>query len=157
VADFWDEMYLDEYLVDLEIDEADNFSSLAVLADRLEKNQCVNGAFSRAIQEREKEFSTGLPLEHVGVAIPHTDSEYVFKQSMAIGILKNPVMFEMMGSPEVLVPVKIIFMLAIKEPKKQLEFLQALIDMFQTDEKVLAIIQAKTATEAVKKMKQNLK
>ncbi|MGM0165136.1 hypothetical protein IGI39_000077 [Enterococcus sp. AZ135] len=157
MADFWDEMYLDEYLVDLEIDEADNFSSLAVLADRLEKNQCVNGAFSRAIQEREKEFSTGLPLEHVGVAIPHTDSEYVFKQSMAIGILKNPVMFEMMGSPEVLVPVKIIFMLAIKEPKKQLEFLQALIDMFQTDEKVLAIIQAKTATEAVKKMKQNLK
>lgn len=34
MADFWDEMYLDEYLVDLEIDEADNFSSLAVLADR---------------------------------------------------------------------------------------------------------------------------
>nr|WP_242704256.1 PTS sugar transporter subunit IIA [Enterococcus sp. 665A] len=150
-------MYLDEHLVDLEINEADNFSSLAALANRLEKNQCVNGEFSRAIQDREKEFSTGLPLENVGVAIPHTDSEYVFKQSMAIGILKNPVMFEMMGSPEVLVPVKIIFMLAIKEPKKQLEFLQALIDMFQKDEKVLAIVQAKTATEAVKKMKQNLK
>lgn len=157
MADFWDEMYLDEHLVDLEINEADNFSSLAALANRLEKNQCVNGEFSRAIQDREKEFSTGLPLENVGVAIPHTDSEYVFKQSMAIGILKNPVMFEMMGSPEVLVPVKIIFMLAIKEPKKQLEFLQALIEMFQKDEKVLAIVQAKTATEAVKKMKQNLK
>lgn len=41
-------------------------------------------------------------------------------------------------------------MLAIKEPKKQLEFLQALIDMFQTDEKVLAIIQANTAEEVVK-------
>lgn len=157
MADFWDEMYLDEHLVDLEINEADNFSSLAALANRLEKNQCVNGEFSRAIQDREKEFSTGLPLENVGVAIPHTDSEYVFKQSMAIGILKNPVMFEMMGSPEVLVPVRIIFMLAIKEPKKQLEFLQALIEMFQKDEKVLAIVQAKTATEAVKKMKQNLK
>ncbi|MGG5317649.1 PTS sugar transporter subunit IIA [Enterococcus sp. AZ072] len=157
MADFWDEMYLDEHLVDLEINEVDNFSSLAALANRLEKNQCVNGEFSRAIQDREKEFSTGLPLENVGVAIPHTDSEYVFKQSMAIGILKNPVMFEMMGSPEVLVPVKIIFMLAIKEPKKQLEFLQALIEMFQKDEKVLAIVQAKTATEAVKKMKQNLK
>jgi len=156
VADFWDEMYLDEHLVDLEMDEPDNFSALAALADRLEENQCVNGAFSLAIQEREEEFATGLPLEHIGVAIPHTDSEYVFKQSMAIGILKQPVMFEMMGSPEVLVPVKIMFMLAIKEPKKQLEFLQALIDMFQTDEKVLAIIQAKSAAEAVKKMKQNL-
>lgn len=63
----------------------------------------------------------------------------------------------MMGSPEVLVPVKIMFMLAIKEPKKQLEFLQALIDMFQTDEKVLAIIQANTAEEVVKSIKQNLK
>lgn len=157
MADFWDEMYLDEELVDLEIDVVDNFSSLAALANRLEKNQCVNQEFSRAIQDREREFSTGLPLENVGVAIPHTDSEYVFKQSMAIGVLKNPVMFEMMGSPEVLVPVKIIFMLAIKEPKKQLEFLQALIEMFQKDEKVLAIIQAKTATEAVRKMKQNLK
>lgn len=156
MADFWDEMYLDEHLVELEIDALDKFSALAALADCLEKNQCVNEEFSQAVQEREKEFATGLPLEHVGVAIPHTDSEYVFKQSMAIGILKKPVMFEMMGSPEVLVPVKIMFMLAIKEPKKQLEFLQALIDMFQTDEKVLAIIQAKTAREAVKKMKQNL-
>lgn len=156
MADFWDEMYLDEHLVDLEIEASDNFSALAALAGCLEKNQCVNGEFSRAIQEREKEFSTGLPLEHVGVAIPHTDSEYVYKQSMAIGILKEPVMFEMMGLPEVLVPVKIMFMLAIKEPKKQLEFLQALIDMFQKDEQVLAIVQAKTAAEAVKRMKQNL-
>ena len=156
MADFWDDMYLDEFLVDLEMDEPDNFSALAALAGCLEKNKCVNGEFSQAIQEREKEFATGLPLEHIGVAIPHTDSEYVFKQSMAIGILKNPVMFEMLGSPEVLVPVKIMFMLAIKEPKKQLDFLQALIDMFQKDEKVLAIIQAKTATEAVQKMKQNL-
>lgn len=157
MADFWEDMYLDEHLVDLAIDEADNFSAIAALSDCLERNNCVNGEFSQAIQEREREFSTGLPLEHIGVAIPHTDSEYVFKQSMAIGILKDPVMFEMMGSPEVLVPVKIMFMLAIKEPKKQLDFLQALIDMFQTDEKVLAIIQAKTATEAVKIMKQNLK
>ena len=107
-------------------------------------------------KKREKEFATGLPLRARRGCDPHTDSEYVFKQSMAIGILKNPVMFEMMGSPEVLVPVKIMFMLAIKEPKKQLDFLQALIDMFQKDEKVLAIIQAKTATEAVQKMKQNL-
>lgn len=156
MADFWDDMYLDEQLVDLEVDESDNFSALATLAGCLERSGYVNKEFSQAIQEREKEFSTGLPLEHVGVAIPHTDSEYVFKQSMAIGILKNPVMFEMMGSPEVLVPVKIMFMLAIKDPKKQIDFLQALIDMFQTDEKVLAIIQAKTATEAVKIIKQNL-
>lgn len=37
MADFWDEMYLDEHLVDLEINEVDNFSSLAALANRLEK------------------------------------------------------------------------------------------------------------------------
>ena len=67
MADFWDEMYLDEHLVDLEIEASDNFSALAALAGCLEKNQCVNGEFSRAIQEREKEFSTGLPLEHVGL------------------------------------------------------------------------------------------
>lgn len=73
MADFWDEMYLDEHLVDLEIEASDNFSALAALAGCLERNQCVNGEFSRAIQEREKNFQLACRLNMWGC-----DSSYGF-------------------------------------------------------------------------------
>ena len=49
MADFWDEMYLDEHLVDLEVEASDNFSALAALAGCLERNQCVNSRKGKRI------------------------------------------------------------------------------------------------------------
>ena len=88
------------------------------------------------------------------MAIPHTDAEFVIEQSMAIAILKNPVNFTFMGSEDVQVPVKVVFMLAIKEPHAQLEFLQALMELFQNDELVLDIVNSNSEKEVVEKFKE---
>lgn len=149
MTDIFDDMHLDEKLVDRQIEANTNLAALETLAAKLYAGGYVNEGFVTAIEERENTFATGLQLDNLGVAIPHTDAKYVIKQSMAIGILKDPVDFQMMGTPEITVPVKIIFMLAIKEPKKQLEFLQRLIDVFQDAEKVSKILAAKSDEEVV--------
>ena len=45
-------------------------------------------------------------------------------------------------------------MLAIKEPHAQLEFLQALMELFQNDELVLDIVNSNSEKEVVEKFKE---
>ena len=139
-----DRMYLDDRLIKLSLEAEDKNSVLEEIALLLKDGGYVKESFSNA---------TGLQLEHIGVAIPHTDAEFVNEQSMAIAILKNPVHFTFMGSEDVLVPVKVVFMLAIKEPHAQLEFLQALMELFQNDELVLDIVDSNSEKEVVEKFK----
>lgn len=148
-----DRMYLDDRLIKLSLEAEDKNSVLEEIALLLKDGGYVKESFSNAIKEREVNYPTGLQLEHIGVAIPHTDTEFVNEQSMAIAILKNPVHFTFMGSEDVLVPVKVVFMLAIKEPHAQLEFLQALMELFQNDELVLDIVDSNSEKEVVEKFK----
>lgn len=146
-------MYLDDSLIKLSLEAEDKDSVLEKTALLLKDGGYVKETFSDAIKEREVHYPTGLQLEHIGVAIPHTDAEFVNKQSIAITILKNPVNFTFMGSEDLQVPVKVVFMLAIKEPHAQLEFLQALMELFQNDKLVLDIVNSNSEKEVVEKFK----
>ena len=97
-------MYLDDSLIKLSLEAEDKNSVLEEIALLLKDGGYVKESFSNAIKEREVNYPTGLQLEHIGVAIPHTDAEFVNEQSMAIAILKNPVNFTFMGSEDVQVP-----------------------------------------------------
>ena len=125
----------------------------------LKKKNClldhhkVSSSFVQAIKRREDEFPTGLMLENIGVAIPHTDVEHVVEQSMAIGILEEPVDFTIMGTENDLVKVKVIFMLALKEPHTQLEFLQTLVQIFQDDSKILKLLECQSPSEIITVLK----
>lgn len=148
-----DGMYISENLIDLNLKSNSNEDAIKQLANLLLKENFVKESYLDAIIEREKVFSTGLQLKQIGVAIPHTDSIHVRKQGIAIAKLSNPVSFKMMGNPEVDVPVSMMFMLAIKEPHKQLEFLQALINLFQNDDLIVMLSNIKNKTELIKEFK----
>lgn len=94
--------------------------------------------------ERERIFPTGLQVSEIGVAIPHTDAINVNHQSISVAVLNKPVEFIHMGSEDQEVSVKIIFMLAIKDPDSQLEMLQKLIDLIQKEEILQQIIGSKS-------------
>lgn len=149
-------VYFTENLIELEINASDSEAALRRLAKNLRQEDLVTDTFSDAIIQREKVFPTGLALESVGVAIPHTDVEHVKKQAMAIGILKNPVKFIMMGTEDVEVEVSVLFMLAIEEPHAQLEFLQALMELFQNGPTITDIVNSKTKSEVMTKFKQSI-
>ncbi|WP_300123280.1 PTS sugar transporter subunit IIA [uncultured Enterococcus sp.] len=148
-----DNMYISENLIDLQLQSNSNQEAIKKLANLLLKENFVKESYLEAIIEREKVFSTGLQLKQIGVAIPHTDAIHVKKQGIAIAKLVNPVNFKMMGNPEVDVPVSMMFMLAIKEPHKQLEFLQALINLFQNDDLIVTLSNIKNKKELINEFK----
>lgn len=104
-----------------------------MLADELSENNCVNQDFLANIIKREEIFPTGLEINGIGVAIPHTDSEYVKESQVGFMSLEKPLSFLEMGTNDKEVSVSLLFMLALKEPHEQLEMLQRLIEMFQQE------------------------
>ena len=132
----------------MDIDAATDLEAIEILAKNLVAAGAVKESFIPAIIKREREYCTGLLFDDMGIAIPHTDAEHVNEASVAIGVLKNPIMFQSMGMPDIPCKVEMLFMLAIKEPHSQLKFLQTLMQTFQTPGRLTALKACKTAQEA---------
>jgi len=113
------------------------------------RNGYVKESYIEAIKKREDTFPTGLNTTSYGIAIPHVDSKHVNEATIAVGILKEPVEFQEMGAEDIIVPVRIIFMLAIKDPSKQLEVLQAVISLIENGAKIDELVQANDATDVL--------
>lgn len=124
--------------------EAGNSEELiAALSSALWKQGFVKETYIEAVLKREAVHPTGLPVPGNAIAIPHTDPEHVLKSRIAVATLKKPIQFSMMGSPEVQLPVTVVFMLAIKDPKQQPEVLRNLMKLFQQEELLADIAAAK--------------
>lgn len=136
-------------LIIMDMEASTDEQALDILSNRLFEEGIVKKSYIAAVKAREVEYCTGLQFEEMGIAIPHTDAEHVNDGAIGIGILKQPVSFRFMGMPEVSVHVEIIFMMAIKEAHTQIEFLQALMTIFQTEGRLKAIKDCKTAEEVV--------
>lgn len=112
----------------------------SILAKPLVEYKCVREEFSQKVLEREEKFPTGLPLNDVGVAIPHTDPKYVLSNAISLGVLDNPLTFRVMASPEQSVNVKIIFLLALNDAEKHLEILKKIITIIQDGKALLKLL-----------------
>ena len=112
-----------------------------------------------ALKEREKDFPTGINMGTIGIAIHHTDKQHVIKGGVAIGVLKKPVHFFQMGTTDEPVEAKLVFMLAVEDPKEHLVFLQRILAVLQ-DQAVLARIMEtrnkKEIIEIIKEKESNL-
>ncbi len=105
--------------------------------------------YIQALINREKDFPTGVNMNGVGIAIPHTDPEHVFKGGVAIGVLREPVHFFQMGSLDQDVEVKLIFMLAVKNPEEHLVFLQRILQVLQDSSVLEKITKIKNKQEII--------
>jgi PTS system galactitol-specific IIA component len=137
--------------IELQYDSDHVEDVLRMIGSTLYTNGFVKDTYIQAVLEREKIHPTGLPLSSVSIAIPHTDPIHVYETRIAVATLKEPVPFSMMGNPEVKLPVQIVFMLAIKEPKNQVHILKQLIKMFQ-NEHILKEILSAQEKETVKEL-----
>lgn len=113
------------------IDQADFFSQVS---DRLFEQNVVEETFKAAITEREQNYPTGLQLENFAVAIPHTDVVHVKEAFVAVNRLNQNIDFYQMGTDDVVVPVKDILVLGIKDPKNQVGLLAELMGAFANPE-----------------------
>lgn len=101
----------------------------------------VKESFVKAAIERESQLPTGLPLGgKINAAIPHTEIEHVFKPALGMATLKNEVDFRNMVSPTESVPVRLVFLLALEQPKAQIEMLQEVAGVLQNPELVEKLV-----------------
>ncbi|MCD8147709.1 MAG: PTS sugar transporter subunit IIA [Clostridiales bacterium] len=124
----------------------------------------VGGAFTRegytkdsyvdALIEREAEFPTGLDIDGVGVAIPHTAVTHVNKSGIAIAVLTNPVAFVQMGTDDEYTDVQIVFMLSVVDPNQHIDELQQIIAIIQDKGVLEQLLTAKTPSEIIDLIKE---
>lgn len=124
----------------IDIDVKTQDEAFEILARPLDREGIVKPGFLQGIRQREDKFPTGLPTIPFGVAIPHTDPQYVKQNAMSLGILKSPIAFGVMGSDNEQVDVRIIFLLALNEAQKQLNMLREITSIIKNEEVLSSLL-----------------
>ena len=116
------------------LNTTERMETLEVMAREMVARGFVKESYVQAIKDREVVFPTGLPMEAFGVAIPHTDSIHVERKAVMVGIPEQAIDFIMMGDDTEIVPVEMLFMLAILKQEEQVVMLSNLIEFCQNTE-----------------------
>lgn len=135
-------LVLNEGLVYRNLTAKSDSEVLAYLAEQLYEQNYVKKEYIQAIQEREREYPTGLPSTTPAVAIPHANFEMVEKTTLAIATLKESVDFHNMENNQETLPIKIVIMMAIGEPHGQVEMLQKIVGIIQNEPLRQAMVDA---------------
>ena len=116
----------------------------------------VKDTYTQAVVDREVVYPTGLQARAAGVAVPHTDTEHVIKPAVAIATLQEPLIFQGMGMPDTKIPVTIIMMLAIHDPKLVVHILRKVIMIIENDEALTNILAADNGAQIEKIMQEHI-
>ncbi len=136
---------LKKELILVGMEESSAEEAMRALAGLMLAEGLVRESFVEAVLEREKNYPTGIPAKVFDIALPHTMAEHVIEPCMAVGVLKEPVEFRQMGTPDIVLHPQLIFMLAISDPKEQLGQIRKIMKILQNDELLLGIRDADSA------------
>ncbi|MFN2143977.1 MAG: PTS sugar transporter subunit IIA [Anaerolineales bacterium] len=140
--------YLDPGAIVLNMDAETSEEVIRELGGKLLDLGFVNDDFIEATLAREANMPTGLPLGgSVNAAIPHVDIEFVKKSALGLATLKQEVVFYNMVENEIEVPCRLVIMLALDQPKSQVEMLQSVAAVLQQPAVIDALIAAETVEE----------
>ena len=120
------------------------------LGGRLFELGNVKEDFVEATLGREVNLPTGLPLGgEINAAIPHVDIEYVKKSALGLATLREPVVFFNMVENDEPVLVRLVIMLALDQPKSQIDMLTSVAQVLQSKDTINQIINATTPDEVL--------
>ena len=138
---------LNKKLIMTDLDAKNYDEVMEKLGGLLIKEGYCKETYVDALKEREAEYPTGLDIEGVGVAIPHTPVTHVLRHAIAIARLQNPVEFIQMGSEDETTNVKIVFMLAVDDPNAHIDQLQEILKIIQDKKVLMELAETKDADE----------
>jgi PTS system galactitol-specific IIA component len=121
--------------------------ALKKLADDFLAKGLVKDTFFQAVIDREKDYPTGLSINGIGVAIPHTDGIHIIKPQIGFMSLKEPVIFKDMVDANHEIEVSTIFMLGLLKSEQQVDMLQKLVELFQDEVLFKKVIACKNIDE----------
>ncbi len=149
------EVLLDPSLIEIELDIEDKEEGLYLLSRKLQLMDLVEEGFYGHLLERETNYPTGLPTA-IPVALCHTEAQYVKRSALAVATLKQPVAFGEMGNPDHVLPVQVIFLLALVDPKDQVPWLKKMVLLFKAEEALKKIRNAKSKEAICEYLKDSL-
>lgn len=111
------------------------------LGRRLQELGYVRDDFVEATLAREAEMPTGLPLAgEINAALPHVDLEFVLRPAVALATLPQPVEFHHMVETEKTLSVRLVIMLALDQPKAQVDVLAQISSLLQSPADVRQLV-----------------
>lgn len=75
-----------------------------------------------------------------------------YTSAILVATLENPIDFHEMGNSSNTVPAKLIFMLAVTDPKGHLEILSKLMSIFSQEDKLIDLYNSTQAKEIIDKL-----
>ncbi|MGH4121222.1 PTS sugar transporter subunit IIA [Clostridium sp.] len=148
------EILFHEKLILLNYEAESKEELLKNMSKILREQGYVKDSFAEGVLQREIIYPTGLNTAGVKVAIPHTDAIHVEKPAILVALLNKAVSFKEMGGGVNDVEAKLIFMLAIKNPSRQVQTLGKLMSIFSDKDKLLSIYNSTTTKEVIDKLSQ---
>lgn len=121
--------------------------ALRKLAGEFVAKGLVKDTFPQAVIDREKSYPTGLSINGIGVAIPHTDGIHIIEPQIGFMTLQKPVIFKDMGDISNEVEVSALFMLGLVKSEQQLDMLGKLVGLFQDEVLLKRVIACKDIDE----------
>ena len=115
---------------------------IARLAELARDEGFVEDLFVARIQEREKEYPTGLPMP-IPLAIPHIGDGCVVP-FVSVATLASPVVFKNMDRSGDDVQARIVFLFGILDPKSQLAVLRKFAKAFANGDDVGKLLASDT-------------
>lgn len=125
-------LYADNIYLDVELNSRKEIFEF--IRNELYQKGFVKADYAEALEKREINNPTGLPTVPYGIAIPHTDVEFVEKPCIIMIRLKNSVSFEQMGSLGEVVDASFVFGLVFTDGKKQVDLLAGIVALAQNQE-----------------------
>lgn len=147
----WEE--LKESLIEIGMEARSSQDVFCQLGGALTREGYTKESYIEALAERERNYPTGLDINGIGVAIPHTDVSHVNQSGIAIAVLREPVTFIQMATDDEEVKVKLVFMLSVVDPNAHLEELKQILAIIQDTEvleKLTKVNEKKEIIEIIK-------
>lgn len=133
-------MFLDKKIAYFKQTFNDEFEALSFLSNKFVEKGVAKDSFINGVIEREKVYPTGIVLENMCVAMPHTDKEHVINNQIGFVSFEKPVEFHNMVDADNVIEVNCMFMLCIKD--KQVEVIQKLMELFSSTDKMNELLKA---------------
>ncbi len=142
--------FLKQEAICVQLDLGTSEDIIRLLGGKLYALGYVKDGFIEATLQREASMPTGLPLGgEFNAALPHVDIEYVNQSALALATLTQPVVFKNMVDDEEEVPVRLVIMLALDQPKSQIVMLQEVSRILQMPSIVSQLVAANNPAEVI--------
>ena len=131
----------------LHLDVADSQEALSIVCAHLLEEGKVKEGYLESILAREQNYPTGLDLEGINVAIPHTDWEWSLTTQLVVATFAAPIPWANMEDPDETVQVSCMVLSLFDDPAHQIDALQKIMSVIQDQGTVARLVAAQDARE----------